>query len=350
MSTSSKHRQSCARCGGAVKRVHRQAHEIRLGSGAGMRRYACTAEGCDWQGLLPRPTKPSSHRHHRTLRMRRHSWWVPLVLLVLVGMGVAAVTIKALRPDTAAPFAPSGESHYGRPLPAAHPLQVKFIEQLVAAPLLAQSSNDLTPEAGLPALTLRRQCAWGRPGGNPYKGTVEQALQAAGLPAEVVQAIVLQVKNGQAVDRLDIRNGSIRALSSGRLFDPENVAMTYGKTLCLGTRVNFVHDHVEKATLYEAADAQGQMVAVMVPDVCGNVSVIGQLSNGRKKQMASGTPDDFRWMPGQLDWDPKHANRPVGDSHTVPEPQTLLIVAFALALLAWQRRRRLAATAGRERP
>lgn len=343
MSTPSKHRSSCARCGGVVKRVHRQAHELRLGSGAGMRRYACAAQGCGWQGLLPRHGRTASHRKHRTLRLRRHSWLVPLVLLVVVGVGVAAVTIKALRPDAAAPFAPAGESHYGRPLPAAHPLQVKFIEQLAAAP----ASDVLTPAAGL---TLRRQCSWGRPGGNPYKGTVEQALQAAGLPAEVVQAIALQVKNGQAVDRLDIRNGSIRAVGSGRLFDPENVAMTYGKTLCLGTRVNFVHDHVEKASLYEAADAEGQKVAVMVPDVCGNVSVIGQLTHGRKKQMASGTPDEVRWLPAQLDWDPKHANREVDGRHTVPEPQTLLIAALALALLAWQRRRRLAATSGPEKP
>lgn len=321
-----------------------------MGAGTGMRRYACTAQGCGWQGLLPRQTRSSGRKHLRTLGARRHGWLVPLVLLLLVGVGVAAVTMKALGSGSAAPFAPAGESHYGRPLPAAHPLQVKFVEQLAALPAVVQASESNAPVAGLPALTLRRQCSWGRPGGNPYKGTVEQALQAAGLPPEVVQAIALQVKNGQVVDRLDIRNDSIRAHKSGRMFDPQNVAMTYGKTLCLGTRVNFVHDHVEKASLYEAADAQGQMVAVMVPDVCGNVSVIGQLTSGRKKQMASGTPDDIRWMPAQLDWDPKHANREVASSNTVPEPQTLLIVAFALAFLIWQRRKSQAATSSPEKP
>ncbi len=337
-----------------------------------MRRYACTAEGCGWQGLLPRHARSAARGRHRVLKLRRHSWLVPLVLLVMVGVGVAAVMVKALQPDSAAPFAPAGESHFGRPLPAAHPLQVKFVEQLAAAPagpvapvapaakpaqgsplalVAARATDPQAAMAGGPALTLRRQCAWGRPGGNPYQGTVEQALQAAGLPAEVVKAIALQVKNGQVVDRLDIRNDSIRAHGSGRLFDAQNIAMTYGKTLCVGTRVNFVHDHVEKASLYEAADAQGQMVAVMVPDVCGNVSVIGQLTNGRKKQMASGTPDDIRWLPAQLDWDPKHANRELGGGHTVAEPQTLLIVACALALLAWQRRRRQATpTSGPEKP
>ncbi len=321
-----------------------------MGAGTGMRRYACTAEGCGWQGLLPRHAKTAGRGHQRMLRVRRHGWLVPLVLLLAVGVGVAAIMMKALGSNGTAPFAPAGESHYGRPLPAAHPLQVKFVEQLAALPAVVQVAESTVPGASLPALTLRRQCSWGRPGGNPYKGTVEQALQAAGLPAEVVHAIALQVKNGQAADRLDIRNDGIRAHQSGRLFDPQNVAMTYGKTLCLGTRVNFVHDHVEKATLYEAADAQGQMVAVMVPDVCGNVSVIGQLTNGRKKQMASGTPDETRWMPSQLDWDPKKASREVASSNTVPEPQTLLIVAFALALLVWQRRKSQAATSGPEKP
>ena len=350
MPTSAKHRPSCSRCAGAVKRVHRQANELRLGAGTGMRRYACMAEGCGWQGLLPRHGRLRTRNRHRALKARRLGWMVPLVLLALVGAGVAAVTVKALRVDSAAPFAPAGESHYGRPLPAAHPLQVKFVEQLAAAPAVGQVAEGDAPQAELPALTLRRQCSWGRPGGNPYKGTVEQALQAAGLPPEVVQAIALQVKSGQAVDRLDIQNGSIRAQGSGRWFDPQNIAMTYGMTLCLGTRVNFVHNHIEKATLYEAADAQGQMVAVMIPDVCGNVSVLGQLTNGRKKQTASGTPDDIRWMPAQLDWDPKHASSGAGGRHTVPEPQTLFLVAFALALLAWQRRPGGAATSGPERP
>jgi len=70
------------------------------------------------------------------------------------------------------------------------------------------------------------------------------------------------------VDRLDIRTGSIRAQRSGSEFDAGNIAMTYGKTLCLNTRVNFVPGHVEKASLYEAADRQGRLHAVMVPDVC----------------------------------------------------------------------------------
>ena len=51
--------------------------------------------------------------------------------------------------------------------------------------------------------------------------------------------------------------------------------MSFGTTLCLNARVNFAPGHVEAADLFEARDDQGRLHAVMVPDVCGNVTVLG---------------------------------------------------------------------------
>jgi len=82
------------------------------------------------------------------------------------------------------------------------------------------------------------------------------------------------IKAGQASDRLEITNASIRTVHQYREYDPSSIAMTFGKTLCLNTRVNFPPGHMERADLYEVADASGATYSVMVPYVCGNVSVL----------------------------------------------------------------------------
>jgi hypothetical protein len=44
--------------------------------------------------------------------------------------------------------------------------------------------------------------------------------------------------------------------------------------MCLDSAVNFAPGHVEYADLFVATDDQGQTHYVMIPDVCGNVSVL----------------------------------------------------------------------------
>ena len=86
-------------------------------------------------------------------------------------------------------------------------------------------------------------------------------MRSAALPEEVVRCVAAQVRSGQAVDRLEIGNDGVRAVASGRVFSAQNIAMTYGKTLCLSTRVNFVAGDTESAALYEATTASGRVVA-----------------------------------------------------------------------------------------
>jgi hypothetical protein len=113
------------------------------------------------------------------------------------------------------------------------------------------------------------------------------------------------VERGLVSDRVEIRRDSIRTVSGKRRFDPTLVAMGFGNTLCFGTRVNFQPGHVERADLYDATDAAGTNFAVMVPYVCGNVSVLAERAE---------RPDQGG-----------------GNGRSVPEPGTLASVVAALA-------------------
>ena len=332
-------RQTCAACGSALRRAHRQDGEV---SQRGMRRYACVSANCDWQGLLPRmPARRRAPAVRRwRMALRRVAAPLALATALLASVTLAATLVLREVPKPLA-FAP-GDHHDGTPLPPSHPL-LKLVaakdtlhQQTLALASSSQASSQTSPQTSAPQLNLRQGCVWGRPGGNPYRGTVEQALNMASLPAEVVSEIARQVRAKAPVDHLDISNDGIVARDSARRFDPHNVAMTYGTTLCLATRVNFVRGHSEPAALYEAADHAGRIYSVMVPSVCGNVSVLGQPQN-QTAESPVGDPGSRR-LPVQLGGGPG-VTTAVTDphSHTVPLPGTLVLVLAGLALL-WRSR------------
>ncbi len=330
-------RSNCPACGEEIRRVPRTEADHAGRYATQMRRYACTSASCGWQGLLPR--QPTSQRTLEAVAEaakpnRAREWFkavrpaLPLALAGLAGAVLASAAMWQLlphaepAPHAGGKFLAPGEHHEGVAMNPQHPL--------------------LKAEDGAPAeierLALRQGCAWGRPGTNPYRGTVDQALVTAKLPPEVVQRIAMKVQAGQLDDRLEITNAGIRTHKDEREFEPRNVAMTYGKTLCVNTRVNFKAGHVERASLYEASDKRGNLYSVMVPDVCGNVSVLGaRLERNRKRvplpvlaETAHGGPALLRLMAADPD-DPAHA---------VPEPGTLACVLAALLALGWRLRRR----------
>lgn len=307
-----------------------------------MRRYRCAAADCRWDGLIAAGSFAGSGQASTRTRWRRA---LPFAAAGLAFAVVAAVAVRmidanapAKRPAPSAQTVPAGESYFGEPLPKSHPLL-----------LLARASGDVAlggPKPGVPAparpasatqvlsalqsasgnpdgLALRQRCVWGKPGGDPYRGTVAQALNAARLPPEVVKKVVAKVKAREVTDRLVITNATIKAQNSEREFDPNSIAMTHGMTLCLGTRVNFVADHHELADLYQVSDDAGREYSVMVPDVCGNVSVLGAR--------------------GELDEGSVLGARAELDAQSVPEPGTLASVLAALVALAWWSRRRVPA-------
>jgi hypothetical protein len=329
--------------------VRRRAEDRAAGVAAELRRYSCRAPGCDWSGLLPRG--PLARSRARAKQM----FWARRGPLLLAGAALAATTALALvpvlwraaEPDHRALRLAKGESYTGMPLTASHRL-LKLVSQREGDEAAASAPAAARPRA---PLHLRQFCAWGEPGRDPYRGTPEQAMALAQLPPEVVKRISADIQAGRHTDQLTITNAAIRADRSGREFDPKQIAMSFGQTLCLDTRVNFKTDHAERAELYEATADNGRVYAVMVPRVCGNVSVLGQRGERVRRSLdgvqlvdgAFGADDAaLRLLPDALitaDDDGKSRALHGSRGMEVPEPGTLLMAALALALAGALRRR-----------
>lgn len=353
-------RNRCPECGQGLIRVPRWPEDRDTDAAATLHRYRCRSADCDWRGLLPsasagpapangpaaRPAATAPESRVRTPAAQPLApppvpagppvWRraAPAVLLAGVTVAVGALLTQALihgEPTDLLRTADGrvirlGESEYGEALPPTHPL----LQRVVHLPATEPSADGPAP------LQLRRHCAWGRPGGNPYQGSVEQALTSARLPESIVRDIAAKVKAGAADDQLVINNTGIRGEKKGREFNQHSFAMTYGRTLCLDTRVNFAPGHVERAALYEAADGQGKRYAVMVPEVCGNVSVLSErgqrmpralMASASVLKVEEGDGVDALQTVAQV------------DGRALPEPGTLLGVLTGLGLLAWARRR-----------
>lgn len=344
----------CPACGGAVSRSRRRLVERELVPGH--RRWRCKNAGCGWLGLLPNvtPAAPSPQRSRSSRKLARST-------LAVAGGALAALALVFLMRSPAPPAAMVGPhvvlrgTHLeGEPLPAAHPLRSA----------LPPPASDAEPRAyaedASSLLRLRRHCAWGLPGRNPYRGSAVQALQTATLSATVVKQIAADIQAGKRVDRVTIDNDGIRARRSGREFDPQRVAMTYGMTMCVDTRVNFSPGHSEQGDLYEAMDDDGRIYAVMVPDACGNVSVLGQryakgpappdsaanvAAEDPRPWMRVPPEDRIRELPRALrfadsDDHSDGTGRRTGTAVSAPGTLALSALALALAWLVGRTRRR----------
>ena len=328
----------------------------------GYRRWRCAAEGCGWAGLLPLQRAPPMAARARGAQTpgrqplqrvvtlaRRARWGLAMAFGVVLVAAAASWLMRPVAPPSVlvgTHVVHRGTHLDGERLPPDHPLH-----QLLPAPAMETEPLGYT-ETGQRPLRVRRHCAWGLPGRNPYRGAPEQALRTATLSPTVVRLIAADIRAGRRVDRVQIRNDGVRAARSGREFDPARVAMTYGMTLCVDTRINFVAGHTEGGDLYEAMDDDGRIYAVMVPDICSNVSVLGQryVRAPAPTSAASGAaPADARpWLrlpPEQrlreLPWGLRYADRldaretgpSDGAGRPISAPGTLALVSVALAAL-----------------
>jgi hypothetical protein len=343
-------RLACPQCAEGVRRARRSAAQRWLFLGTSpVARYGCTNARCAWTGLIDRhATKPQPAMQLWLVHALRGPVPLALATLAIVAASWNADTASAARITVGTRSFAQGEVFDGEDLPASHPLQSVSLK---AQPANAQVPVGITPKAPAPArppkgptdnaaahaaaagLGLRRFCAWGSPGRMPYRGTVDEALRAVQIPAAVREQIVAAVAAGQVTERLTIGNDGIRALASGQVFDHRRFAMTYGRMLCLGTHVNFKPGHTEPASLFQAKDpANGRLYSVMVPDVCGNVSVLSQ--RGDKKALREPWDAEDAW--GRL-------TAMDGKPQQVPEPDTLALsllglVAASAVRLRWRGR------------
>ena len=360
-------RRPCPRCHCGLRRVRRRGLDhLRALFAPQLARYRCLAAGCGWEGLLPRrrrsrraaPTPvPGSAAEAFSSRTQVLHGLVGAMLLATAALAASA-TYRWISPGVdEVQVGPRkiarGSSHAGDQLPHDHPLlhaasPIVDTDEVEPAARLDRAGAAPAPEE---ALALRRHCAWGVPGRDPYRGSVELALRSARLPEALVQRIAADVRERRITDRVSIGNGTIRADASGRRFDPSQLALTFGRTLCVDARVNFKQGHVERADLYEAQDGEGKVVAVMVPDVCGNVSVLSEVAEDDDNRAADaaaqeGRRADLRRLPQALLYNGpgrgggvSRATAP-GRSHEVSTPATLACTLLALGAAAWASRRR----------
>ncbi len=304
--------------------MHRHLGDRIVGIFQKVHRYRCGKSDCGWEGIISTPVaRKVAGRRKAVTWKARVGWMAAGIAVSLAAVGSFKLYLSAtseerplvarIEASKALPVAAreGADENEGPQDEVAAPDDEVDVPQVPAGEsfdgvTLAEGDARLTENPT--ELSIRRGCMWGAPGRTPYKGTVRQALVAARVPEEVVHKIDLMVERRMISDRLMITRDSIQSTNGKRRFEPNIVAMGFGKTLCFGTRVNFAPGHVELADLYEASDAAGTKFSVMVPYVCRNVSVLAaraERGNGRTNGFGS-----------------------------APEPGTLASVIAALAALA----------------
>ncbi len=342
----------CLRCGGRLARKHRTSADIKLKGQAAVRRFQCVSPTCDWEGtfLVDVPTRMQGGMGS--------AWpgWRSRALLGVVGIVLTVAAVQAAR--VYLKHAHERDQQYARiiaasKLAAAAPLPPPLaIGESYDGEVLAE--DDVRKVANHSPLTLRRGCAWGVPGRDPYKGTVAQALIAAKVPESAVRKFEAMIEMKLVSDEVEITRDGITSVSKRRRFDGNSFDMAFGSTMCFSTNVNFARGHVEKAKLYEATDADGKLHAVMVPDVCGNVTVLGDTINRNDRDVPNNRDVlnerfDRNEANGGNTRNSGSANNAgatgtgtgggssggttLKTSHSVPEPESMILFAGGLALL-----------------
>jgi hypothetical protein len=238
------------------------------------------------------------------------------IALCVIGSGIAAAGLIAVfnRIDTRKLVA-EGEDFIGHTLPV----------------------SDARVVSNRTMLAMRHHCAWGVPGGNRYRGTTHDALTAL-LPIDVVAKITRDIETGQPIGLVRITREGIQELGNQeRYFSRSIAAMGFGLVLCFDTRINFVPGHVEYAALYEASGH-----TVMVPFVCGNVSIITEVPRppiARTPPSESGPPSEA--VPPSESVPPTAPAPPIAQAFPTPvdEPPGWSILLAMIGVIAWVQRK-----------
>ncbi len=332
----------CPTCGAALVRVRRQLAERAGADPSATRRFRCRSAVCGFNGLLAPRRAGARARAAQALRAAAGLRALVLSALALVlglvfATGIAWLVLRSgwapvdrlVHPGGLHRLAP-GQHFEGDPVPG--------VQAAVWTPDAPAAAPQDQP------LALRQHCIWGQPGRTPYTGTPEQALTAGRVPAELVPALARRIRNREVSDRVEIRREGLRTVADGREFSPRGLTLSFGLSMCLDSRVNFAPGHAEPADFYEVRDAQGRAHRVIVPDVCGNVSVLsadgarslaGRWVAGAASALLDGLGEDGS---AAQDLQAGHALA-LDTARLVPAPGTLGCVVAGLVALAFTVRR-----------
>ncbi|MCL4746633.1 MAG: PEP-CTERM sorting domain-containing protein [Burkholderiaceae bacterium] len=279
--------------------MHRRFLDRLLSTFRSVKRHRCINPECSWEGIISTGDKAAA------VGADRRSSWGARLLWFVAGVAVTLAAVQGARLYLAEQAAREAQLRAEQRRALIVPIPVEPGESYDGEAL---ADEDPRRAGNHSELTLLRNCSWGDPGRNPYRGTVAQALTAARVPESAVRKFEILVENKMVSDRLLISREGITTASGRRSFNSASFDMAFGTVMCFDTRVNFRDAQVENADLYEATDADGRQYAIMIPLVCGNVAVLGE-----------------------------RAERD-GDSRTIngvaPEPATLALMAVGGALLA----------------
>lgn len=341
----------CPRCNGPVKRVPRIAGDRRLTGAAAVRRFRCVGAQCLWEGVIAAQPVTAARGLSRDWRVAARRIVPVAILLVAVAYGFTAKDPKVAERKAWEAIAIAASE---RPAGALPPLEMG--ESFDGAPL---PDDDARKPAKPAQLVLRRACAWGVPGRDPYKGTVAQALSAAKLPEPLVRKFGALIEMKLVSAQVQITREGITSLKTGRPIEYKSMDMAFGNTMCFNTRVNFKAGHAELADLYQTVDEDGKVHTVMVPYACGNVTVLGDRDDRDNRTDGDVLGDRFERAPGatgnagnagngvvarNAQAARKDINSSAGAAGTgiasVPEPATLALFAGGVAGVVWLANRR----------
>ena len=134
-------------------------------------------------------------------------------------------------------------------------------------------------------------CAWTDPGRDPYRGSVEQALQRYSMPASTRAELAALISAGQPTDVATITRDSM----TGQRGEYVLTEMHFGAGRVCGTmdRSAWHQDRQERAPVYCAGST-----CVAVPDVCNNVSRVALLPPATIRTMPPASGATLDEIPG----------------------------------------------------
>jgi len=238
--------------------------------------------------------------------------------LLFVPAAAAAAWLLISPPKEEAPPAPVTENYLGTPL---HPQDLRYLP--------------------VPGLQQRRVCTWSIPGGNRYRGSIDQALNSMGFRSAYYDELRTKMMLGFPDDKAVISRYGVFIRGTGVTHPPILRSMSFDTTTCFGTFVNFGEHVFEEASVYYVRRITSETTTLVVPHVCDNIGeLMPPVAMPDQPKMWRDNKQIMAWIRryGVVPNNPG-GGRPEDKkpTNTVPEPGTLALLVPGLLFLLRRR-------------